>query len=126
MILTGRHVTAEEGRLLGFVTAVVPHESLMDEARNWAGQICECAPLSIRASMDVVYRSLDTASLEESMRAHYDSVAAHACQRGLHRRAQGVRRKAQTELERSLAPYPCERSGHRQSLVRPRPCRAAN
>ena len=76
MILTGRHVTAEEGRQLGFVTAVVPHENLMDEARNWARRICECAPLSIRASMDVVYRSLDTASLEESMRAHYDSVAA--------------------------------------------------
>ncbi len=76
MILTGRHVTAEEGRQLGFVTAVVPHENLMDGARNWARQICECAPLSIRASMDVVYRSLDTASLEESMRARYDSVAA--------------------------------------------------
>ena len=76
MILTGRHVGAGEGRELGFVNKVVPHDELMDEARDWARQICECAPLSIRASKDVVYKSLDTASLEESMQAHYDSVLA--------------------------------------------------
>ena len=75
MILTGRHVTAREGRELGFVNTVVAHEDLMSEARDWARQICECAPLSIRASKEVVYRSLDTASLEESMRTNYDSVA---------------------------------------------------
>ena len=74
MILTGRHVGAEEGKELGFVNAVVPHEQLMEEARDWAKQICQCAPLSIRASKDVVYRSLSSASLEDSMRASYDSV----------------------------------------------------
>lgn len=74
MILTGRHVSAEEGKELGFVNEVVPHDELMDAARKWAGMICECAPLSIRASKDVVYRSLDCASLEEAMTAHYDSV----------------------------------------------------
>ncbi len=76
MILTGRHVGAEEGMKLGFVNDVVPHEALMDSALKWAQQIAECAPLSIRASKDVVYKSLDSASLEESMTAKYDSVAA--------------------------------------------------
>ncbi len=76
MILTGRHVPAQEGRELGFVNEVVPGSELMDAARRWAAQICECAPLSIRASKDVVYRSLDTASLEDSMRASNDSVKA--------------------------------------------------
>lgn len=76
MILTGRHVPAAEGRDLGFVNEVVPGAELMDAARRWAARICECAPLSIRASKDVVYRSLDTASLEASMRASYDSVKA--------------------------------------------------
>ena len=76
MILTGRHVPAEEGQTLGFVNEVVPHEELMQAASSWAAQILECAPLSIRASKDVVYRSLDSASLEDSMRAKYDSVAA--------------------------------------------------
>lgn len=78
MILTGRHVGAEEGKELGFVNAVVSHDKLMEEARDWANQICQCAPLSIRASKDVVYRSLSTASLEESIRASYESVRAMA------------------------------------------------
>ena len=74
MILTGRHVTAEEGEHLGFVNQVVPHADLMTVAMDWANQIKACSPLSIRASKDVVYRSLDYASLEESMTAKYDSV----------------------------------------------------
>jgi enoyl-CoA hydratase/carnithine racemase len=76
MILTGRHVPAEEGMALGFVNDVVPHEELMGAALSWAEQICACAPLSIRASKDVVYRSLSSASLQESMETSYDSVRA--------------------------------------------------
>ena len=76
MILTGRHVGADEGMQLGFVNDVVPHDQLMQATLGWANQILECAPLSIRASKDVVYRSLDSASLQDSMTAKYDSVKA--------------------------------------------------
>ncbi len=76
MILTGRHVSAEEGLALGFVNEVVSHDDLMNAAKRWANDICQCAPLSIRASKDVVYRSLDCASLEESMKVGYESVKA--------------------------------------------------
>ena len=76
IILTGRHVPAAEGKELGFVNEVVPHDQLMDEARRWAGMILECAPLSIRASKDVVYQSLSIGSLKESMEMPYDSVKA--------------------------------------------------
>jgi len=76
MILTGRHVPASEGYELGFVNEVVPHDEVLAAARRWAKLICECAPLSIRASKDVVYRSLDSASLQESMTNQYDSVRA--------------------------------------------------
>ena len=76
MILTGRHVSAEEGYTLGFVNEVVPHDQLMEKAMDWAKQIASCAPLSSRASKDVVYRSLDTESLQASMEAQYDSVKA--------------------------------------------------
>ncbi len=74
MILTGRHVTAVEGKELGFVNDVVPHDTLMEATQGWVDQIVACAPLSIRASKDVVYRSLSMASLEESMDTQYDSV----------------------------------------------------
>ena len=76
MILTGRHVSAQEGYELGFVTAVVPDAEILSQAHRWAQMICACAPLSIRASKEVLYRSLDTPSLEESMRHRYDSVEA--------------------------------------------------
>ena len=76
MILTGRHVSAEEGKTLGFVNDVVPHDELMTATQGWVDQIKACAPLSIRASKDVVYRSLSMGSLEESMAAQYDSVRA--------------------------------------------------
>ena len=76
MILTGRHVPAAEGYELGFVNKVVPGVELQATAREWAEMVCACAPLSIRASKDVVYRSLDMPSLQESMKAKYDSVAA--------------------------------------------------
>ena len=78
MILTGRHVPASEGYDMGFVSAVVPGDQLMATAQDWAKQVCACAPLSIRASKDVVYSSLDMPSLEESMKAKYDSVKAMA------------------------------------------------
>jgi enoyl-CoA hydratase/carnithine racemase len=68
MMLTGRRVGAEEGYRLGFVTAVVPHWQLMSEARRWANEILECSPMSIRATKQVVMRSLDVPALETAMR----------------------------------------------------------
>lgn len=76
MILTGRHVSPQEGMELGFVNAVVPHDELLAETHRWVDMILECAPLSIRASKDVVYQSLSMDSLEGSMKVPYDSVRA--------------------------------------------------
>lgn len=78
MILTGRRVSAKEGYELGFVSAVAPHDKLLEETHRWVEMTLACAPLSIRASKDVVYRSLSMASLEESMNARYESVATLA------------------------------------------------
>lgn len=76
MILTGRHVSPQEGKELGFVNEVVPAEQLMPRAYALAAEILACSPLSIRASKEVVYRSLDTASLQQSIEetSRYDSV----------------------------------------------------
>jgi enoyl-CoA hydratase/carnithine racemase len=68
MLLTGRHVSAQEGYEIGFVTAVVPHSDLMQEARRWAAMILECSPMSLRATKQAVMRSLDVPSVEMAMR----------------------------------------------------------
>ena len=76
MILTGRTVPAEEGQRLGFVNEVVPQADLLDAARKWAGQILECSPMSIRASLQSVLDGLDEASLEAAVTGKYEAVGA--------------------------------------------------
>src|SRR5882672_2076095 len=64
MILTGRRVSAAEGKELGFVNEVVPVGQALDTAHRWAGQIMEASPMSVRASKQSVYRSLDEPTLQ--------------------------------------------------------------
>ncbi len=74
MILTGRHVFAQEGKELGFVNEVVPQADLMDAAMKWAGLIAECSPASIRCSKDVVMKGLDIANFEDAFSTRYEGV----------------------------------------------------
>ena len=76
MMLTGRRVSAEEGHALGFVNEVVPAAELMTTARRWAEQICECAPLSVRATKQAAMRGLAHGTIEEAMAARYDGIHA--------------------------------------------------
>ena len=76
MLLTGRRVSAEEGRALGFVNEVVPAAEVLPAARRWAEQILECAPLSVRASKQAALQGLDKSSLEEAIRARYAGLGA--------------------------------------------------
>lgn len=73
MLLTGRHVSAEEGRALGFVNEVVARSEggVLAAAKRWAAQILECAPISVRASKEAVYRGMDEASLQTAVNMRY-------------------------------------------------------
>src|SRR6185312_7512124 len=77
MILTGRRVSAAEGRELGFVNEVVPEGEALAAAKRWAAQILECSPMAIRASKQVVYKSLDEPTLAAAMRTTYPAVQAN-------------------------------------------------
>ena len=74
MILTGRHVPAEEAKSLGIVTEVAPPGKSVDAARRWAGEILQCSPLSIRASLQAVMQGLNHASVEDAMNAEYPAI----------------------------------------------------
>ena len=74
MILTGRHVMAEEAYRLGIVTEVVPAGKALDGALRWAGEILQCSPLSIRASLQAIMQGLNHASVEEAMNAEYPAI----------------------------------------------------
>lgn len=75
MMLTARHVGAEEGAKLGFVNQVVPQDQLLDTALEWAVQILACSPMSIRATKQVAYRGLNEPNLESAITGKYPAVA---------------------------------------------------
>ena len=76
MILTGRRVTAKEGKELGFVNEVTSPSELMGTAKKWAEMILECSPMSLRASKQAVYLGLNEQSLEEAIDGSYTAVDA--------------------------------------------------
>jgi enoyl-CoA hydratase/carnithine racemase len=77
MILTGRRVSAAEGERLGFINEVVPPGEALAAARRWAEQILECSPMAIRASKQVVCKSLDEPTLAAAMTRTYPAQEAN-------------------------------------------------
>jgi enoyl-CoA hydratase len=62
ILLTGRHVSAQEAKEIGLIGRIVPHGEALAEARKIAGQIAENGPLAVQA----VLRSLrETEGLSE-------------------------------------------------------------
>jgi crotonobetainyl-CoA hydratase len=71
MILTGRRVSAEEGKALGFVNEVVEVGGALQAARRWAQQILECSPMAVRAAKEASYCGFDEPTLEDAVRKVY-------------------------------------------------------
>jgi enoyl-CoA hydratase/carnithine racemase len=74
MILTGRRVSAAEGKELGFVNQVVGKGEALAAARAWAGQILECAPLSVRASKQASMTGMAHAGVQAAQDARYEQL----------------------------------------------------
>ncbi len=83
MLLTGRHITAEEAYRIGIVNEIVPLADLMATAEKWATDVFRCAPLSVRASKEAAMKGLDmplnealhtTFPISEQMRASEDYI----------------------------------------------------
>ncbi|HTO52216.1 MAG TPA: crotonase/enoyl-CoA hydratase family protein [Myxococcota bacterium] len=65
ILLTARHVSAQEAKEFGLIGRVVPAGGALEEARKIAAQICENGPLSVQAILKSL-RTLDE-SLPESV-----------------------------------------------------------
>lgn len=59
LLLMGKRIDAQEAYNLNLVSKVVPLKDLMTTAKEWATQICECAPLAVRAAKEAMFRGLD-------------------------------------------------------------------
>lgn len=76
MLLTGRRVSAAEGKELGFVNEVVPAGQALEAAKKWAALILECAPLSVRSSKEAAMQGMNASSLEDAIKGRYDQISA--------------------------------------------------
>jgi enoyl-CoA hydratase/carnithine racemase len=50
MMLTGKHITAQDAHRWGIANEVVPAKDLIATAEKWAAEIMECSPISVQAS----------------------------------------------------------------------------
>ena len=65
MLLLGRRMPAEEAARHGLVNAVVPADTLMIRAREWADQIANSAPLAVQTVKEVL-RAIEGDTVEKA------------------------------------------------------------
>jgi len=70
MILTGKHITAQEALRWGLVNEVVPLKDLMTTAERWAADIMECSPVSVQASKEAAMGALGM-PVEDALKHHF-------------------------------------------------------
>jgi len=75
LMLTGKHIVAEEAHRLGLVNEIVPLTDLAATSERWARDILECCPSSVRATKQVALLSQGL-PLEEAMTKSYPLVGA--------------------------------------------------
>lgn len=76
ILLTGRRVPAREAYELGFVTAATKEGTALATAREWAVQLLECSPMALRATKQVVRRTLFDGEFIKSFPPDFPAVAA--------------------------------------------------
>jgi crotonobetainyl-CoA hydratase len=74
MMLTGRTVSAAEGKEIGFVAEVVAQGKALEEAKRWAGMILECSPMAIKATKETVLTGLNTADLKTAFETRVPGI----------------------------------------------------
>ncbi len=73
LMLTGRHIDADEAYRLGLAQEVTDDDQVVGRALAWADEICQCAPLSVRATKQAAMGGLDR-PLEEAMSMRFEAL----------------------------------------------------
>jgi len=74
MMLTGKHITAQEAARWGIANEVVPLKELMTAAERWAAEIAQCSPLSVQASKEAAMGGLGV-PLHDAMAKRFEGTS---------------------------------------------------
>jgi enoyl-CoA hydratase/carnithine racemase len=66
MLFMGRIIDAQEAYRIGLINKIVPQAELMETAKAWANEICQNAPLAVRAAKKAMYQGLSM-TLEQGL-----------------------------------------------------------
>ena len=80
LLLIGERISAQRALEMNLIWKVVPHETLLAEANDLAERLCKSAPLAVRATKEVAWRSqqlsfLDAIRFGETVRRVAGSTA---------------------------------------------------
>jgi enoyl-CoA hydratase len=64
LTLTGEMLDAQRAEQIGLVSAVVPRESLLDDAKQFMRRITKNAPIAVRMALESIYGALDSSTAE--------------------------------------------------------------
>ena len=100
MMLTARHITANEAAAYGIVNEVVPLKDLFPTVERWAAEIMECSPVAIQATKESALAGLNMPleqAVEEKFPGLYKLLHSHDAVEGP--RAFAQKRKPQWKIE---------------------------
>ena len=66
LLITGRHVRAEEALQLGFVNQVVPQAQVLDAAREYAQTVCKNSPTAVRLTIELLAETGVHSAIEDA------------------------------------------------------------
>jgi len=86
LILLGRKVDGSEAESIGLVNKCVSHDHLMAEARQWAEELVNCAPLALGISKRIIDQAMDvdlTTALDMTGFAQQELLASEDLKEGV-------------------------------------------
>ena len=100
MMLTAKHITAQEAATLGIVNEVVPLKDLFTTVERWTAQIMECSPVAVQATKESAMKGLKMPleqAVNEKFPGLYKLLHSHDAVEGP--RAFAQKRKPQWKIE---------------------------
>lgn len=76
LMLTGDIINADEARLLGIVSRVVPHDELMKVTNDLAARIAQQPPIAVELTKRLVYRSM---IVDMARHVDWETYASQLC-----------------------------------------------